>query len=103
MSRYAELTDTAATRLLETVQPVGDVTVKLAGAVDGVVSKLPSLSRPEFLPSSAEVVQANYAFAERLLAAQRDLLLRVLTVAGESPVAVPQQVQPVATPTSTKV
>jgi hypothetical protein len=103
MSRYAELTDTATTRLLDTVKPVEDVTVKLASAVDGVVTKLPTLPRHEAVPSTVEVVGANFAVAERLLAAQKDFVLRVLSGGATAPLAVPQQVQPVATPTSTKV
>jgi hypothetical protein len=103
MSRYAELTDTATTRMLETVQPVEDLTLKLAGAVDGVVTKLPSLPRHESLPTTVEVLDAHFAVAERLLAAQKDFLLRVLSGGAASPLVVPAQSEPVITPTSTKV
>ena len=59
MSRYAELTDAAATRALETLKPVEDVTVKVAGAVEGLVRTLPTLPWPEALPRPAEVVEVQ--------------------------------------------
>ena len=102
MSRYAELTDAAATRALETLKPVEDVTVKVAGAVEGLVRTLPTLPWPEALPRPAEVVEVQLSLAQRALTAQQDFLLRVLSVGAASPL-VPEQGELVETATSTRV
>lgn len=86
MTTYTELTEKAADQLLSAVKPVGDLTRSLADRAAGTVGKLPSLPRPEGVPTTLEVVSANVAFAERLLGAQKDFLV---SLAGTTTAAEP--------------
>jgi hypothetical protein len=81
MTTYTELTDKAADQLLEAVKPINDLTEKLAVKASETAGKLPSLPRPEGVPTALEVVTAHFAFAEKLLTAQKDFALKL---AGET-------------------
>lgn len=72
MTTYTEITEKAAEQLLTAVKPLGELTRTVADAAAGTVGKLPSLPRPEGVPTALEVVTAHYAFAEKLLNAQKD-------------------------------
>jgi len=72
MTTYTDITDKAAEQLLAAVQPVNDLTKSIADKTIDTVSKLPSLPTPEGVPTPLEVVTAHFAFAEKLLTAQKD-------------------------------
>ena len=84
MTTYTELTEKAADQLLEAVKPLNDLTQKLAGKASETAGKLPTLPRPEGVPTALEVVSAHFAFAEKLLGAQKDFALKL---AGEATAA----------------
>ena len=72
MITYTDMTEKAADQLLSAVKPLSELTKTFADAAATSVSRLPSGPRPQGLPTALEVVTAHFAFAERLLAAQRD-------------------------------
>ena len=78
MTTYTEITEKAADQLLAAVKPVGDLTKTFADAAAGTVGKLPSLPRPEGVPTTQEVVTAHFAFAEKLLNAQKDFAFGIV-------------------------
>ncbi len=77
MPTYTELTEKAADQLLEAVKPLNDLTQKIADSAANTASKLPALPRPEGVPTALEVVTAHFAFAEKLLTAQKDFALKL--------------------------
>ena len=81
MTTYTELTEKAADQLLEAVKPLSELTQKFADQASETAGKLPSLPRPEGVPTALEVVSAHFAFAEKLLTAQKDFALKL---AGEA-------------------
>jgi hypothetical protein len=86
MTTYTELTEKAADQLLEAVKPLNELTQKIADKASETAGKLPSLPRPEGVPTAFEVVSAHFAFAEKLLGAQKDFALKL---AGEATEAAP--------------
>lgn len=77
MTTYTEITEKATEQILAAVKPVGDLTKSLADTTIDTVSKLPSLPTPEGVPTALEVVTAHFAFAEKLLNAQKDFAFRL--------------------------
>lgn len=77
MTTYTELTEKAAEQLLEAVKPLNDLTQKFADSAAETAGKLPSLPHPEGVPTALEVVTAHFAFAEKLLSAQKDFALKL--------------------------
>jgi hypothetical protein len=77
MSTYTEYTEKATNRLFEAVKPAEDLAAMLAGAVNTASGTLSELTLPKALPPVAEVVTANFAVLERLLAAQKEFALRL--------------------------
>ncbi|GAA1915995.1 hypothetical protein [Nocardioides marmoribigeumensis] len=90
MTTYTELTEKAADQLLEAVKPLNDLTQKLAGKASETAGKLPTLPRPEGVPTALEVVSAHFAFAEKLLGAQKDFALKLAGEATEASQSGPQ-------------
>ena len=101
---YSQLTQQVGTTILDASRPVQDAIVQAAETLDGLVAKLPGLSEGSpmpladrfpgvpGLPSAREVVNANFDLAERFLAAQRALALRLVSASAESArVFVPSQ------------
>jgi hypothetical protein len=85
MSTYSELTDKAAEQLLAAMQPMNELTQSLAGKTVDTVSKLPSLPTPDGVPTPLEVVTAHFAFAEKLLTAQKDFAFRLAGAVETTP------------------
>ena len=95
MATYAQLTHQLGTALLEVARPVQDAVVQAFATLEGLAGKVPGLpeasTRPLVdhlqalpgLPSAREVVNANFDLAERLLAAQRTLALRLVNASAE--------------------
>jgi hypothetical protein len=97
MSTYSDVTQQIGDQWIAALERAGDAVKTVSSGVGNLMSKvdLPDLSKlplPEQLteaseaigaaiPEPAEVVTANFALAERLLAAQRDLALRLLEAA----------------------
>jgi len=82
MTTYTEMTEKATEQILAAVKPVNDLTKSFTDSTLDSVSKLPSLPRPEGVPSALEVVTAHFAFAEKLLAAQKDFAFKVAGAAA---------------------
>lgn len=87
MTSYSEMTDKAAEQLLAALQPMNDLTKSIADKTVDAVSKLPSLPTPEGVPTPLEVVTAHFAFAEKLLTAQKDFAFRLAGAAETKPKA----------------
>jgi hypothetical protein len=77
MTTYTELTEKATDQLLEAVKPLNDLTQKFASSAAETASKLPTLPRPEGVPTALEVVTAHYALAGKLLKAQMDFAIKL--------------------------
>lgn len=90
MSTYADITEKATNQILEAIKPVEKLAAStFAQAVDGV-SKLPSLPRPEGLPTALDVVSAHFAFAQRMLDAQKDFALGLASATPADATAKPK-------------
>ena len=77
MTTYTEMTDKAAEQILAAMQPINDLTSSVADLTVEAVSKLPSVPTPDGVPTPLEVVTAHFAFAEKLLTAQKDFAFRL--------------------------
>jgi hypothetical protein len=77
MTTYTEMTDKATEQLLAAMQPMNELTTSLTDRTLEAVSKLPSLPTPDGVPTPLEVVTAHFAFAEKLLNAQKDFAFRL--------------------------
>jgi hypothetical protein len=77
MTTYTEMTDKAAEQILAAMQPINDLTSSVADMTVEAVSKLPSVPTPDGVPTALEVVTAHFAFAEKLLTAQKDFAFRL--------------------------
>ncbi|GAB2969948.1 hypothetical protein [Nocardioides montaniterrae] len=104
MSTYREITTQIADQWVAALKSAEETVVKLSENAQRVADaiptptlptlpNLPAVSEPfaklnealaERLPKPSEIVEANFDFTNRLLAAQRDLTLRVLEVASAS-------------------
>lgn len=85
MTTYTEITEKATEQILAAVKPVGDLTKSFADSTIDTVSKLPSLPTPEGVPTALEVVTAHFAFAEKLLTAQKDFAFRLAGASTAKP------------------
>ena len=85
MTTYTEMTEKATEQILAAVKPVGDLTKSIADSTIDTVSKLPSLPRTEGVPTALEVVTAHFAFAEKLLNAQKDFAFKLAGSATAKP------------------
>jgi hypothetical protein len=94
MSTYTEVTQQIGDQWVAALKRVEGALEAVSGGIGDASAKidLPKLPLPEQLaqatesltakiPQPSEVVAANFALAERLLAAQRDLTLRLLDAA----------------------
>ncbi len=77
MTTYTELTEKAAEQILAAIQPMNELTSSVADRTIEAVSKLPSVPTPDGVPTPLEVVTAHFAFAEKLLTAQKDFAFRL--------------------------
>jgi hypothetical protein len=85
MTSYSELTDKATEQLLAAMQSMNDLTTSITDKTMEAVGKLPSLPTPDGVPTPLEVVTAHFAFAEKLLAAQKDFAFRLAGAATPEP------------------
>lgn len=99
-STYTSLVDDATTSYLDAVGKLGGITTTVLDAVKAIAERLPTPSAPAPLPTVSEVLTANFAVAERLLAAQKTFALQLADAVPTPAVVVPQQVKPVATKAS---
>jgi hypothetical protein len=97
MSTYSDVTQQIGDQWVAALERAGDAVKTASSGVSSVMSKvelpdMPKLPLPDQLteageaigaaiPQPTEVVTANFALAERLLTAQRDLALRLLEAA----------------------
>jgi hypothetical protein len=97
MSMYGDVTQQIGDQWVAALERAGDAAQTVSSGIGSVMSKvdlpdLPKLPLPDQLteageaigaaiPQPTEVVTANFALAERLLTAQRDLALRLLEAA----------------------
>ncbi len=77
MTTYTEMTEKAADQILAAMKPMNELTSSVADMTIEAVSKLPSVPTPEGVPTALEVVTAHFAFAEKLLTAQKDFAFRL--------------------------
>ncbi|GAB4010744.1 hypothetical protein [Nocardioides ultimimeridianus] len=97
MSTYTEITTQIADQWVAALKTAEETVAKLSENAQRVVEAIPTPTLPtgepfaklnevlsERLPKPSEIVEANFEFTNRLLAAQRDLTLRVLEVASSS-------------------
>ena len=77
MTTYTEMTEKAADQILAAMKPMNELTSSVADLTIEAVSKLPSVPTPEGVPTALEVVTAHFAFAEKLLTAQKDFAFRL--------------------------
>lgn len=107
MSTYREITTQVADQWVAALKIAEETATKLSESAQRVAEAFPAPQVPsgdpfaklnavlaEQLPKPSEIVEANFDFTTRLLAAQRDLTLRLLEVAApksepDSPVAKP--------------
>ncbi len=84
MTKYSDMTQQFGDQYVTAVNAVSDGVTRLTSLVD--LSKVPFVdditktvaSFTAVLPQPAEVVEANFALAERVLVAQRDFTTRLL-------------------------
>ncbi|HTI22729.1 MAG TPA: hypothetical protein VL652_17160 [Kutzneria sp.] len=84
MTTYREMTQQFGDQYVAAVKRTGDAVTRLTSLVD--VSKVPFVADiaktvtafGATLPQPADLVEANFALAERVLVAQRDFATRVL-------------------------
>jgi hypothetical protein len=91
MTTYTEMTDKAAEQILAAMQPINDLTSSVADMTVEAVSKLPSVPTPDGVPTALEVVTAHFAFAEKLLTAQKDFAFRLAGAATPQAKATPKK------------
>ena len=91
MARYTEMTEKLGSRLLDASKPAEDAALAAASAVNGITRRLPALPFADRLPTAAEIVEANYALFERLLAAQKEFAVRLVAPATAPTVVLPRQ------------
>jgi len=91
MTTYTEMTDKAAEQILAAMQPINDLTTSVADMTVEAVSKLPSVPTPDGVPTPLEVVTAHFAFAEKLLTAQKDFAFRLAGAATPQAKATPKK------------
>ena len=94
MSTYSDVTEQIGDQWVAALERAGDAVRTVSSGLGSVMSKVDLPDLPKFplpdqltqagetigaaIPQPSEVVNANFALAERLLAAQRDLALRLL-------------------------
>lgn len=79
MSRYTEFTQDIGEKLVELSKPVQDASVDAVATISETVADfVPELKLPEAIPAPSDIVKANFDLAQKLVAAQRDYVLRVL-------------------------
>ena len=91
MTTYTEMTDKAAEQILAAMQPINDLTSSVADLTVEAVSKLPSVPTPDGVPTALEVVTAHFAFAEKLLTAQKEFAFRLAGAATPQGKATPKK------------
>ncbi len=100
MPTYAEITEKATTHLLSAVKPVEDLAKAISDSAVTTVSKLPTLPTlpgTDAFPTQLELVTGYFAFAEKVLHAQRDFAVRMASAAATSPKSAPTS-SPAAAP-----
>ena len=89
MTTYTEMTQQFGDQYVAAVKRTGDAVTRLTSLVD--VNKVPFVADiaktvtafGATLPQPADLVEANFALAERVLVAQRDFATRVLGTVEE--------------------
>lgn len=99
-STYTSLVDDATTSYLEAVGQLNGVATTVLDAVKAVAEKLPRPAAPAPLPTVSELLTANFAAVERLLATQKAFALQLAAAVPAPAVVVPQQVKPTGTKAS---
>lgn len=97
---YTSLVDDATTGYLDAAGRLNSVAATVLDAVKVVADKLPRPTAPAPLPTVSEILTANFAAAERLLAAQKAFALQLAAAVPAPAVVVPQQVKPSTTKAS---
>ncbi len=103
MSSYVKLVDDATTAYIDAVTTFDEFATSVGDAVKAVADKIPAPSAPAVLPTVTEVLTANFAAADRLLATQKNLLLRLVDALPAPTVVVPQQTRPSSAKAGAKV
>lgn len=96
MSSYTSILDDATSTYLDAVGQVGGIATTVVDAAKAVAGKLPVPAQPAALPTVSEVVTANFAVAQRLLAAQESFALKLAASLPTAPVVVPAPAKPAA-------
>lgn len=96
MTTYREITQELADHWVAAMETAGETVERMSqGAQSATPAEVPGFQVPESLanlgealterfPTPTEVVEANYDFTSRLLAAQRELSLRLLKAATQT-------------------
>lgn len=98
MSDYRNITTIAGDQWVAALKRAEDAVSSIArGARSGATASLdlpgPLARLAEQIPAPSEVVRANFDLTQRILGAQRDLLVRVLQVPGRPSASVKDQVE----------
>lgn len=97
MSSYREITNQVADQWVAALKNAEQAVTTVSGGAQRLADAIPTPSLPnapepfaklnealaERLPNPSEIVEANFDFTTRLLAAQRDLTLRLLDVGSD--------------------
>jgi len=81
MTAYAEMTEKVVAPFLSAIENFAQTIADSAVDTISKLAALPSLPGTEALPTQLELVTGYFAFAERLLHAQRDFAVRLASAA----------------------